>query len=125
MLDFGGVKLPLLRLDARPLDGEAVGVQTGIGQQLNVLLVPIIMVTGKAAGLGEARVGQLLLRPVIAVEVVAFHLMGSRGRTDKKAFFKFLHGGSPSYKIRGLLLQEPCGPVSSGGRRALVSVLTA
>lgn len=47
MLDLGRVKLAL-RLDARPLDGEAVGVQARIGQQFNVLLISLVMVAGNA-----------------------------------------------------------------------------
>ena len=91
MLDFGGVKLALLRLDARPLDGKAVGVQPGVCQQLDVLFIPVIMVTGNAARLGKAGVGQLLLRPVVGMDIVTLDLMGGSGRADKEAFFKFLH----------------------------------
>ena len=91
MLDFGRVELALLRLDARPLDGEAVGVQARIGQQFNVLLILIIMVAGNAARLGKAGVRQLLLRPVVGMNVVALDLMGGSGRADKETFFKFLH----------------------------------
>ena len=91
MLDFGGVKLALLRLDARPLNGKAIGVQPGVCQQLDVLFIPVIMVTGDAARLGKAGVGQLLLRPVVGMDVVALDLMGGSGRAHKKAFFKFLH----------------------------------
>ena len=91
MLDFGRVELALLRLDARPLDGKAVGVQPGIRQQSNIFLIPIIMVAGNAARLSKAGVRQLLLRPVVGMDVVALDLMGGSGRADKKAFFKFLH----------------------------------
>ena len=91
MLDLGRVKLALLRLDARPLDGEAVGVQARIGQQFNVLLIFIIMVAGNAARLGKAGVGQLLLRPVVGMNIVTLDLMGGSGRADKETFFKFLH----------------------------------
>lgn len=91
MLDLGRVKLALLRLDARPLDGEAVGVQARIGQQFNVLLILIIMVAGNAARLGKAGVGQLLLRPVVGMDIVTLDLMGGSSRADKETFFKFLH----------------------------------
>ena len=91
MLDLGRVKLALLRLDARPLDGEAVGVQPGICQQANIFLIPIIMVAGNAARLGKAGVGQLLLRPVVGMDIVTLDLMGGSGRADKETFFKFLH----------------------------------
>ena len=91
MLDFGGVKLAFLRLDACPLDGKAVGVQPGICQQADIFLIPIIMVAGNAARLSKAGVGQLLLRPVVGMNVVALDLMGGSGRADKETFFKFLH----------------------------------
>ena len=91
MLDLGGVKLPLLRLDACPLDGKAVGVQPGIGQQFNVLFIFSIMVAGNAARLGKAGVGQLLLCPVVGMEVVALDLVGGGGRAHEESFFKFLH----------------------------------
>ena len=91
MLDFSRVKLALLRLDARPLNGKAVGVQPGICQQANIFLIPIIMVAGNAARLSKACVRQLLLRPVVGMNVVALDLMGGSGRADKDAFFKFLH----------------------------------
>ena len=49
------------------------------------------MVTGNAARLSKAGVGQLLLCPVVGMNVVALDLMGGSGRADKEAFFKFLH----------------------------------
>ena len=91
MLDFGRVELALLRLDTRPFDGKAIGVQPGIRQQSNIFLIPIIMVAGNAARLGKACVRQLLLRPVVGMNVVALDLMGGSGRADKETFFKFLH----------------------------------
>ena len=91
MLDFGRVELALLRLDARPLDGKAIGVQPGVCQQLDVLFIPIIMVTGDAARLSKAGVRQLLLRPVVGMDIVTLDLMGGSGRADKETFFKFLH----------------------------------
>ena len=91
MLDFGRVELALLRLDTRPFDGKAIGVQPGIRQQSNIFLIPIIMVTGNAARLSKAGVGQLLLCPVVGMDVVALDLMGGSGRADKETFFKFLH----------------------------------
>ena len=91
MLDFGRVELALLRLDTRPFDGKAIGVQPCIRQQSNIFLIPIIMVAGNAARLSKAGVGQLLLRPVVGMNVVALDLMGGSGRTDKETFFKFLH----------------------------------
>ena len=56
MLYFGVIKLAFLRLDARPLHGKAVGAQPGLGQQADILLIPVVMVTGNAAGFGKAGV---------------------------------------------------------------------
>mgnify|MGYP006867312067 CR=1 FL=1 len=46
------------------------------------------MVAGNAARLSKAGVGQLLLRPVVGMNVVALDLMGGGGGAHKKAFFK-------------------------------------
>ncbi len=89
MLDFGRVELALLRLDTRPLDGKAVGVQPGVRQQSNIFLIPIIMVAGNAARLSKAGVGQLLLCPVVGMNVVALDLMGGSGAPTKKPFSNF------------------------------------
>ena len=61
---FNGFRIErsFLRLHPCPLDGKAVGVQPGIGQQLNIFFVPMIMVAGNAAGLRKAGMGQLLLQ---------------------------------------------------------------
>ena len=96
---FNGFRIErsFLRLHPCPLDGKAVGVQPGIGQQLNIFFVPMIMVAGNAAGLRKAGMGQLLLCPVVAVGIVTLYLMGCCCSTDEKAFFKFLHDDSPFY----------------------------
>ena len=101
MFDGLRVKLSFLRFHPCPLDGKAVGVQPGIGQQLNIFFVPMIVVAGNAAGLCKAGMGQLLLCPVVAVRIVTFYLMGCCCSTDEKAFFKFLHDSSP-------FIQKPC-----------------
>ena len=88
MLDFGRVELALLRLDARPFDRKAVGVQPGVRQQADIFFIPIIVVAGNAAGFCKAGMRQLLLRPVVGMDVVALDLMGGSGRADKEAFFK-------------------------------------
>ena len=84
VLDLVFVKLPFLRLDARPLDREAVGVQPRVGQKHDVLLIAVVVIAGNAAGLCKAGVWQMFLRPVVAVDIVALHLMGGRGGSDEK-----------------------------------------
>ena len=97
------VERSFLRLHPCPLDRKTVGVQPGIGQQLNIFFVPMIMVAGNAAGLRKAGMGQLLLCPVVAVGIITLYLMGCCCSTDEKAFFKFLHDGSPFIQI----IQKP------------------
>ena len=92
MLHLSSIKPAFLRFNSCPLDGKTVGVEPGFGQKSNVLLISGIMVAGDAAGLGKAGVGQLLLGPVIGMDVVSFHLMSRRGSADQKTFGKFLHG---------------------------------
>ena len=99
MLDSFRVELSFLRLYPCPLDRKAVGVQPGIGQELDIFFVPLIMVTGNAAGLRKAGMGQLLLCPVVTIRIVALYLMGCCCSTDEKAFFKFLHDGSPFLRV--------------------------
>ena len=84
MLDLSLVELAFLRLNARPLDGEAVGVQPCRSQQFYIFFIAVVMVAGLAARLGEAAVRQMLLEPVVAVYVVAFHLMGGGRRADQE-----------------------------------------
>ena len=104
MFDGFRIKFAFLRLYPCPLDGKAVGVQPGIGQEFDVLFVPMIMVAGNAAGLCKAGMGQLLLCPVVAVGIVTLYLMGCCCSTDEKAFFKFLHDGSPFIQKQYFLL---------------------
>ena len=99
MLDGFRVELSFLRLYPCPLDRKAVGVQPGIGQELDIFFVPMIMVAGNAAGLCKAGMGQLLLCPVVTIRIVALYLMGCCCSTDEKAFFKFLHDGSPFLRV--------------------------
>ena len=54
MLHFCFVELALHRLDPRPLDGETVAVQTGIGQKLDIFFVPVVVVHRIGTGLREA-----------------------------------------------------------------------
>ena len=99
MLDSFRGELSFLRLYPCPLDRKAVGVQPGIGQELDIFFVPLIMVAGNPTGLRKAGMGQLLLCPVVTLRIVALYLMGCCCSTDEKAFFKFLHDGSPFLRV--------------------------
>jgi hypothetical protein len=84
MVERGQREFAFLRLDARPLDGEAIGVEAQLRQQRNIFRVAVVMVAGVARRLGIDRAGQVLQHPAFAVDVVAFDLMGSRGRAPQK-----------------------------------------
>ena len=84
--ELGSGELPGDRLDARPLDAEAVGVEPGLGQQAHVLGEAVVAVDRVAAAL---HAGHLLLEgPPVAVDVVAFHLVRRGGRTPEEAVGK-------------------------------------
>ena len=91
VLHLSSIKPAFLRFNSCPLNGKAVGVEAGFGQQPDIFLISVIVVTGDAAGFGKAGVGQLLLGPVIGMDVVSFHLMSRRGSADQKTFGKLLH----------------------------------
>ena len=95
MLHLGFVKAALLRLNARPFDGKAVGVQPGFGHQANILLVAVIMVYRVQTGLHIAGMLHLFLCPAVIMNVVALHLMGGGGGADEKFRCKFLHHDPP------------------------------
>ena len=92
MFQFRRVKAALLRLDAGPLDGKAVGVEPGPGHQADVLGILVIMVAGVQRGLDIAGVFHLFLRPAVIVDVVALHLVGGGGGADQKSGGKLCHG---------------------------------
>ena len=70
----------LLRLDARPLDREAVGVEAEARHERDVVLVAVVVIAGVAGRLGEHRRLHVLEHPEVAVDVVALDLV--RGRRD-------------------------------------------
>ena len=63
MFEFGVGELALLRLDARPFDREAIGVEAERRQQGNIGRVAMIMVAGIPGRLDENRPGQMLQDP--------------------------------------------------------------
>ena len=81
-----------LRLDPRPFDGKAIGVQPGFRHQLDILFIAVVVVAGNPAGLHKAGMGHLFLRPIVAVRIIALHLMGRCGRAQQEILFKPCHG---------------------------------
>ncbi len=117
MLERGERELPFRRLDPAPLEREAVGRQTELGDQVDVLGPAVERVTGIAARRHRARVRVVLPGPPVVVDVAALDLVGRRGHTP----------GEPSGKTRrpggALSCPLPMPPHGSGpGRRALDDV---
>ncbi len=80
MLDFRLVPRIRPGLDARPLNREPVSVESRFCKEPDVLLVAVIMVHRLARRLHERGMFDVLLHPVITVDIVALHLMrGRRG----------------------------------------------
>ena len=82
MGDLGLVVFALLGLNARPFDGETVGVEAGSLQQRDVLGITVVVVAGVPGGLVEGGVLHPLHGPVVGMNVVALHLVGGGGRAD-------------------------------------------
>ena len=95
MLNFFFVKAPLLRLDPRPFDAETIGIAAGSCQQGNILRVAVIMIAGFSTGLCEITVLYMLHQPIVAVSIIALHLVRSGGRADEKRKFSGHYKLSP------------------------------
>src|SRR5436305_5373786 len=85
MVQRGDGKMAALRLDAGPFDGESIRVQAEARQQADVFLEAMVMVAGVERGLGEQRGFYVLQNPEIAVDVIAFHLMGGGRRAPEES----------------------------------------
>jgi hypothetical protein len=84
VVELGRREVALLRLDARPLDGEPVGVEPEAGNELDVVEVSVVVVARVARGLGEHGRLQVLEHPLVAVEVVALDLVRGRGHAPEE-----------------------------------------
>jgi hypothetical protein len=71
VVDLGAADEPTLRLDAGPLDAEAVGVQPEVGGDPDVLAVAVVAVGRVAGGLDDRGVRLLTLLPSIWWAAVA------------------------------------------------------
>src|SRR5205823_2649209 len=91
MRQYGLREEALLRLDPRPLDGEAIGVEAQLAQELYILAVEPIVVAGVAARLYEPATGRMLHYPEIAVDVVALDLMRRGRRAPQETIRKTRH----------------------------------
>lgn len=71
----------MLGLDARPLDGEPIRVQTEAGEEPDVIGIAVIVIAGVAGWLDKQSGSDVLEDPQVAVYVVAFYLVCGRRRT--------------------------------------------
>ena len=81
-------ELAPLRLDARPLHREAIGVEAQAGQQADVLPIEVVVVAGVAGGFGEDRLWQMLEQLAIAIDVVALDLVSCGSGAPEKSIWK-------------------------------------
>src|SRR6185503_16069599 len=74
-----------LRLDPAPLDREAIRVQAEGAQEIEILLVPLPVKTGRAGSIPVPDgAGQLLPVPPVVLVVAAFDLMrGGAGAPEE------------------------------------------
>ncbi len=99
-------ELAFLRLDACPLDREAVGVEAQLGQERNVIHVAVVVIAGIAGRLGKDRPGQVFEQPDVTVDVIALDLMGCRRCPQRKPVGK-MTGMAMVCSFRWLILVAP------------------
>ena len=104
-------KETLLRLDARPLDREAVRVEAEPREELDVVGVAVVMIAGVARRLGEQRRLDVLEKPVVVVDVVSFDLVRRGRRAPQEPLGEDLCPGTGRPPARG-------GPDERRGARA-------
>ena len=88
MIEFGIGKEAPVRLNPRPLDGEAVGVEAQAREQRDVLFVAVIAVAGVTRALDVDRRPDVLAEPEVGVGVVAFDLMACRCYAPSEVLWK-------------------------------------
>ena len=95
VVERGLVPAPFFRLDPAPLDGHAVALVAERGQQVHVLAVAAVVVTGPARGLAHpalavrpGTIRLLLAVPGLAVDVVALDLVAGGGAAPEEPLGK-------------------------------------
>ena len=84
MLYFIFRKLPLYRINSRPLDGEAVAVKTRIFQKEDVFLIAVVVIDYVSTGFDEAGGFHQFHGVIVTMNIIAFHLMSRRRGTSRK-----------------------------------------
>ncbi len=78
------IEMPFFRFDSCPFDRKAIGVQSSIRHQPDVFGIAVIMVYSIIARFQKIRMYHVFLRPVVAVDIIAFYLMCGGCRADEK-----------------------------------------
>src|SRR5262249_28892100 len=91
VVEMGAREVAVLRLDAAPLQREAVGVEAQAREQRHVLAVAMVVIAGVGTGLRAWRAGGVLPRPPVVVPVAPLDLM-RRGRGAPDEPLRKAHG---------------------------------
>ena len=98
MVELGQGEFALFRLDARPLQGEAIEGEAQLGQQSDVFAVAVIVVAGIARWLAVRGARHVLKHPIIVVDIAPFHLVrGSGGTPEERGGKSNLHPRLPLF----------------------------
>src|SRR6266566_7577612 len=96
MVKLGQGEFPLFRLNARPLQGEAVEGEAQLGEEADILTIAVIVVAGVARRLDIGAARRMLQQPIVVVDVATFHLVRCTCDTPEKRRGKSdLHGVLP------------------------------
>ena len=111
------------RLNARPRDGEPVGLQPGVGHQRDVFQVAVVVVGRDIAGIVVEHLARRMAeripdaRPPAVGGGGAFDLIGRRGRTPQEAIGKADGLLGRSREMSGARHRPPCRRRSARSRR--------
>src|SRR5713226_3294983 len=91
--DLARIELTRRRLDARPLDGQPVGILVQLAQKREILAVAVVVIGRDLGGVAVCDPAGLLLElPPIAVAIVAFDLMGGTRSPPQESLGEPPHG---------------------------------
>ena len=109
VIECGTRHVPGLWLDATPFQGESVGVATQLGEQRQILRIPVIVITRVTRGLLENRVLGPLQRPQVGADVAPLDLMAGRRRAPQESLRKSAprHANQPTLLVLRLPQMPP------------------
>ena len=82
-------KFPLLRLNARPLQGEAIAIEPELRHEADVILKAVILIASVPGRFLVNGGLDVLGQPRVAADVIAFDLMPTGGTAPQESFGKF------------------------------------